>query len=153
MSAFAGRATDAKMRLTSVARRLVQPCTLRTAEMERHATWLELFYDLVFVVVVAELGRRLLDDLSPLGVGIFIGVWVPVWWAWFHHTIYSDRLDPDDPAHRVLTFAQMFFIGLLVLQRRLLPSRLGAPMVALGRGGARSAAVHRGGPANEGAAT
>jgi low temperature requirement protein LtrA len=35
---------------------------LRTIEEgfeERHATWLELFFDLVFVVAVAELGQQL----------------------------------------------------------------------------------------------
>ena len=29
---------------------------------ERHASWLELFFDLVFVVVIAQLARQLVDD-------------------------------------------------------------------------------------------
>lgn len=35
---------------------------------ERHATWLELFFDLVFVVAVAELAHLLHDDLSLQGI-------------------------------------------------------------------------------------
>lgn len=33
-------------------------------EEERHATWLELFYDLVFVVTVSQLSHYLLHDVS-----------------------------------------------------------------------------------------
>ena len=43
-------------------RRLWQRPRLRTDEeqgLERKATWLELFYDLVFVVVIAELAHTL----------------------------------------------------------------------------------------------
>ncbi len=101
------------VRAQAIARQIWRPCRLRTVEMERHATWLELFYDLVFVVAVAQLGHNLARDLTGVGVLKFAGLFVPVWWAWFHHTIYADRLDPDDPAHRLLTFTQIFFIGLL----------------------------------------
>ena len=31
---------------------------------ERHATWLELFYDLVFIVTVSQLSHYLLHDIS-----------------------------------------------------------------------------------------
>ena len=34
---------------------------LRSEEEGRHATWLELFYDLVFVIAIAELGRLVPD--------------------------------------------------------------------------------------------
>ncbi len=48
---------------------------LRTAEEggKRAASWLELFYDLVFVVAVAVLGIRLLEDTSWTGVASYVG--------------------------------------------------------------------------------
>jgi low temperature requirement protein LtrA len=62
--------------------RLLRPPRLRTAEEGgelRHATWMEHFYDLVFVVAVAAPGRRLYNDASPAGVLRFAGSFVPVW--------------------------------------------------------------------------
>jgi hypothetical protein len=41
---------------------------------ERHASWLELFFDLVFVVAIAELSLGLVRDHSLGGFGIFGGV-------------------------------------------------------------------------------
>ena len=76
--------------------RLLRPPRLRTAgdgeagEL-RHATWMELFYDLVFVVAVAALSGRLHDDDSPAGILRFAALFVPVWWAWVGDTIYAAR--------------------------------------------------------------
>ena len=80
---------------------------LRTGKKERHATWLELFFDLVFVLAVAELGSMLSKDLTINGLPKFIFLFLPVWYAWFHHTIFSDRFDTDNFAHRFLTIVQM----------------------------------------------
>ena len=44
------------------------------AEGERHATWLELFYDLLFAAVVAQLTFQLSQDLSGFGVLTFVGI-------------------------------------------------------------------------------
>jgi low temperature requirement protein LtrA len=41
---------------------------------ERHASWLELFFDLVFVVAVAELAQELARDHSLAGFAIFAGL-------------------------------------------------------------------------------
>lgn len=48
-------------------------------EGERHATWLELFYDLLFAAVVAQLTFELSQDLSGFGVLTFVVLCVPVW--------------------------------------------------------------------------
>lgn len=65
---------------------------LRTDEeedVERKATWLELFYDLVFVVVIAELAHTLFEHISLAGIGSFIFLFIPVWWTWIGVTFYS----------------------------------------------------------------
>jgi low temperature requirement protein LtrA len=93
------------------------PPRLRTLEEddgdERHATWLELFFDLVFVVAIAQLADGLADDPSVRGFLIFAGLFVAVWWAWVGYTFYADRFDTDDPPHRVLMIAGMFAVAAL----------------------------------------
>ena len=69
---------------TTIRRPWLRPPQLRTLEDqgERHATWLELFFDLVFVISIAEVVHTLEDyhTLSDfLGTA---GLFVAVWWAW-----------------------------------------------------------------------
>jgi low temperature requirement protein LtrA len=93
------------------------PPRLRTIEDddgdERHATWLELFFDLVFVVAIAQLADGLAADPSLHGFLIFAGLFVAVWWAWVGYTFYADRFDTDDPPHRVLMLVGMFMVAVL----------------------------------------
>jgi len=106
--------------------KLFKPPQLRSgeeAESERHATWLELFYDLVFVAAVAQLARNLSDDYSWLGMLHFSVLFVPVWWAWVGHTFYLTRFDTEDVGHRLLTMAQMAAAASLAIH---VPAALGA---------------------------
>jgi low temperature requirement protein LtrA len=101
----------------ATASRWHEPPRLRTLEGddgdERHATWLELFFDLVFVVAVAQLADGLAEDPSFRGFLVFAGLFVPVWWAWVGYTFYADRFDTDDPPHRVLMITGMFAVAVL----------------------------------------
>jgi low temperature requirement protein LtrA len=74
---------------------------------ERHATWLELFFDLVFVAAIAQLAIVLEHDISWTGVGRFALLFVPVWWIWSNYTIVSDRFGWDDVPFRVALLAAM----------------------------------------------
>lgn len=92
----------------------LRPPRLRTTETEeRKVTWTELFYDLVFVVAVAGLGARLLEDPTLRGALVFSGLFVPLWWAWAGFTFYADRYDTDDLGQRILAVAQMATIALM----------------------------------------
>lgn len=87
-----------------------RPPRLRTDEdqhLERRTSWLELFFDLVFVAVIAVLAHDLSEDPSWEGVRTFVFLFLPVWWVWVGATIYSDRLEADDVSHRLLHFALM----------------------------------------------
>lgn len=82
-------------------------------ESENHASWIELFFDLVFVVVIAELSHTLEKHLSPLGFVQFAALFVPCWWAWVLFTFYVDRYDTDDPPHRLLVLSGMLAVMFL----------------------------------------
>ncbi len=84
--------------------------------LERHASWLELFYDLVFAVTVSQLAHRLTLDLGPLEWAQFLGLFVPVWWAWVGQTMFATRFESDDPVQRVLTLFQMLCAAIMAVQ-------------------------------------
>ncbi len=90
----------------------ISPPRLRTQEQEekRTATWLELFYDLAFVVAVAVLSARLLGDITLVGVASYFAYFALLWWLWASHTYYADRYDTDDLIYRILASAQMVTI-------------------------------------------
>ncbi len=79
----------------------------------RTATWLELFYDLAFVVAIAILGERLIEDTTWTGLGSFLGYFALLWWLWASHTFYADRYDTDDLVYRLWAAAQM--VAVLVM--------------------------------------
>ncbi len=74
---------------------------------ERRVGWLELFFDLFFVVIVAELSHKLSTDLSASGLRDFIFLFVPVWWVWIAGTYYTERFETEGLDHRFFTFLQM----------------------------------------------
>jgi low temperature requirement protein LtrA len=97
--------------------RLLEPPRLRTvamgAEDERRATWLELFFDLVFVAAVGQLANALSAEPTVARFFEFLGLFVPVWWAWNGFTFYATRFDTDDLPYRLLTLAGMFAVAVL----------------------------------------
>lgn len=98
---------------TGRARWLVPP-RLRTAPGEadeRHASWRELFFDLVFVVAITVLVRELVADPSTAGFLRFAALFVPVLVAWQGYFAYADRFDSDDLAFRAAFFAAMLAIA------------------------------------------
>ncbi|MDJ0600640.1 MAG: low temperature requirement protein A [Crocosphaera sp.] len=79
----------------------------------RHATWLELFFDLVLVLAIAELAQMLHSDLSWTGIASFAALFIPVWWLWIDFSYYADQFDINNGPYRLVMFGVMF--GLVVM--------------------------------------
>jgi low temperature requirement protein LtrA len=80
-------------------------------EAHRAATPLELFFDLCFVVAVAQAGVQLVHALAEghPGAGV-IGygyVFFGVWWAWMNFTWFASAYDVDDVPYRIATLVQI----------------------------------------------
>jgi low temperature requirement protein LtrA len=84
-----------------------------TDRPERHPSWLELFFDLVFVAAVAALTQQLHADHSLAGLAVFAGLFVPVWWAWRGFAWYATGFDTDDRTFRCALFSGMLGVGAL----------------------------------------
>jgi low temperature requirement protein LtrA len=98
--------------------RVLRPPRLRTLEDSdgRHASYLELFFDLVFVVAIAQLAHELVVDHSLSGFATFAGLYLPVFIAWQGFTVYADRFDTDDVVFRVVMLVGMLAIAALAVQ-------------------------------------
>ena len=82
---------------------------------ERRVTFLELFYDLVYVVIIAELSHALAGNISLTGIGIFVFLFIIVWWAWFNGALYHDLHGNNDIRTRVFTFLQMMAVAAMAV--------------------------------------
>src|ERR1051325_4555173 len=80
---------------------------------ERRVTWMELFFDLIFVAAVAEVGAPLATDYSWAGLLRYGFLFVLIWWAWSGHTLYSTRFDHDDLPQRLLMLLQCFIAAVM----------------------------------------
>ncbi len=74
---------------------------------DRAIGWLELFYDLVYVATLIQVGNFLSSNLTLIGFGQFCVLLFLVWWAWTGETLYQNRYFVDDGIHRLLVFVQM----------------------------------------------
>jgi low temperature requirement protein LtrA len=72
------------------------------------ATFLELFYDLVFVFAVTQVSHLLLEHLTWEGAGQAGLVLLVVWWAWQYTTWVTNELDPES------TLVRLLLIGLML---------------------------------------
>lgn len=81
----------------------------------RRVEWLELFYDLIYVAAIIQLGTGLSENPGIWGMLVFAGLFVPVWSAWTAFTFLSNRFIVDDFVHRLLVFGQMFAIGAMAV--------------------------------------
>ncbi|MFD3720674.1 low temperature requirement protein A [Streptomyces sp. NPDC058674] len=93
------------------------PMTARGRDEDhRAATPLELFFDLCFVVAIAQCGARLVHALAEghPGTGVigYFFVFFGVWWAWMNFTWFASAYDCDDVPYRIATLVQI--AGVLV---------------------------------------
>ncbi len=88
----------------------VRPVRLWSSDpsQPRRASWLELFFDLIFVAAVAQVGVPLGEDYTLHGLVRYALMFLLIWWAWLGHTTYSTRFDADDVVQRLLTLLQIF---------------------------------------------
>lgn len=85
----------------------------RSAHGHHRVTYVELFFDLVFVFAVTQVSHTLLAHFTPHGVLEVSLLFFAVWWAWVFTSWVTNWLDPERTAVRLMLFALM--LGGLVL--------------------------------------
>jgi low temperature requirement protein LtrA len=86
-------------------------------ERRRASTPLELFFDLTFVVAVAQAGSTFQHGLvGGRAEQVLVGyplVFFAIWWGWMNFSWFSSAYDTDDVPYRVAVLVQM--AGVLVV--------------------------------------
>jgi len=89
----------------------------RTHETHRASTPLELFFDLCFVVAVAQasssLHHALTDGDVSLAFTSYPVVFFAIWWAWMNFTWFASAYDNDDALYRLVVLVEI--AGALIL--------------------------------------
>ncbi|MFC4022080.1 low temperature requirement protein A [Micromonospora sp. GCM10011542] len=106
------------------------PTPLEDEAGHRHATWLELFLDLIFVYALAAVVARLGADPTPsLGAVLaVIGLFLVLQWAWVGQVYYDTRFDPDDLPHRLLVLVALVGAGAMTLGVDEVPESIWLPV-------------------------
>jgi low temperature requirement protein LtrA len=87
------------------------------AEEERKTSYIELFFDLVFVFAFTQVTALILEDTSVQGFLRSALVLAMVWWAWSAYAWMTNAIDVENTVTRLIMFAAMaagFFMALSV---------------------------------------
>ncbi len=85
---------------------------------ERKVNWLELFYDLIYVATLIQLGNALSANIGQAPLAALLGfaaLFWPLWYTWTGFTFFSNRFIVDDFLHRLMIFVQMFCVGAVAI--------------------------------------
>jgi low temperature requirement protein LtrA len=85
----------------------------RAPHQHHRVTYVELFFDLVFVFAITQISHTLLAHFTPLGVLQTTILFLAVWWVWIFTSWITNWLDPERTPVRVMLFVLMI-LGLLL---------------------------------------
>ena len=82
---------------------------------ERKISWLELFYDLVYVAAIGQLTHHLADSLSWSAISKSFLLFSLLFWSWINGSQYYDLHGNNSIRTRVLTFLQMLSLAAVAI--------------------------------------
>ncbi len=95
-----------------------------------HVHWVELFYDLIHVVVIFLLGNYLSHHLSIEGFFFFAGIFIAIWYAWGDTSVFNSTFVSTDFIHRLMMSAQIATVMFMAAAIPAIPGK-GWPYFAL----------------------
>ena len=84
-------------------------------EHTREVSFLELFYDLTYVVLIAQVTHHLAEHVNWEGVRDFFVVFGLIWLAWLNGTLWHELHSREDGRSRNYIFVQMALLALLAV--------------------------------------
>ena len=78
---------------------------------ERRISWLELFYDLVYVIAIARITHHLSLHISIPGFLEYASLFILIFWGWLNGSLYHDLHGNEGLRTRLMTLWQMMIIA------------------------------------------
>ena len=82
---------------------------------ERKVSWLELFYDLVYVIAISKITHHLAAHFSVSGLLDYIYFFIMIYWGWLNGSLYHDLHGSPGLRTRLMTLWQMLIVAALVI--------------------------------------
>src|SRR5438874_7117834 len=82
---------------------------------DRRVSFLELFYDLVYVAVIGQASHQLAEHISVRGAVEFAIIFGLIWFAWINGSLYVELHGGEDGRTRNIVFVQMGILALLAV--------------------------------------
>ena len=82
---------------------------------DRTVSFLELFFDLVYVVLIGQIAHTLAEDVSWSGVLDFVVVFGLIWIGWFNGAQFHELHGREDGRNRSFIFLQMGILTVLAV--------------------------------------
>src|ERR1700694_1665915 len=82
---------------------------------DRRVSFLEVFYDLVYVAVIGQASHQLAEHISVRGAVEFAIIFGLIWFAWINGSLYVELHGDEDGRTRNIVFVQMCILALLAV--------------------------------------
>jgi low temperature requirement protein LtrA len=82
---------------------------------ERRISWLELFYDLVYVIAISRITQHLAMHISVEGFLQYACLFILIFWGWLNGSLYYDIHGSEGLRTRLMTLWQVMIIAALAV--------------------------------------
>lgn len=82
---------------------------------ERRVSWLELFYDLVYVIAISRITHHLSLHISLVAFFEYTSLFFLIFWGWVNGSLYHDLHGNEGLRTRLMTLWQMMIIAALAI--------------------------------------
>lgn len=91
------------------------PRKFSTILKERKISWLELFYDLVYVIVISKATHHLAQHPGWDGLKDYLYIFIMIYWGWVNGSLYYDLHGSPGIRTRFMTLWQMVAVAALAV--------------------------------------
>ncbi|MCB0573295.1 MAG: low temperature requirement protein A [Saprospiraceae bacterium] len=91
------------------------PKKFETRQKDRRVSWLELFFDLVYVIAISRITHHLTGDMSAAGFLEYICLFMLVYWGWLNSSLHHDLHGNSGLRTRLMTLWQMMIVAALAV--------------------------------------
>lgn len=97
------------------------PKKFEPIQKERRISWLELFFDLVYVIAISRITHHLAVHLSLESFLEYCCLFTLIYWGWLNGSIYHDLHGNEGLRTRLITLWQMMIIAAIVIALEIQP--------------------------------